>query len=700
MAQVDDDGPRRIHEIPVAGAELRWDVARGLMQDLTSRSARRAGRSRAGWILGLSVVLLGAGCAPAQPDSSPAASNADVRASASAAAPASGAPSNGPAPSPFVPSGDLSPDDLARAILTPATPDAGRDAILSVFAGAGIGVYTSGGDPVVVGAERSSADFFAYDFEIDGLAAAAAAGERTRLTDIADDLSAAGIDDGGRPFTVDELAAAMQRAAAGAVQQPDGAGMYAIRMIRALVMAGPAGTDIAGSFDATALELDPLSSFLLAADLTLPTLDAGPSPVALTGQLAAAGRAPAIRLAVSGACQSLGNLAGAHHRSVGAVAQDIIGNGLRPDMDVSPYLQAVLMHSTVEAKLDGSEHWHWFHADTGNTGIVPFILTLRLRVRSTPQAIDCGLLTGVTLPPEGPLKEAPVTWDDSRLLRHGTDDCSSGCRETDSSGQATLEHTQNTEPGPGGVGPEQTETVTVRASVNLAQALGTDLAMLVQSPLVVRAEKQSQVSWHRAYKVTLDMDSVLVQHKAPNYEGKVATAAAQGTFDVSNARAHGGRSIDDAVAGSLTVRTQPGPGEGTCNTVTARGHGTIDWMIREAIVWPPEDIAVHMDTGTDTENVLPDKYWIHLCVLNKTVLNEKSKGSVWESMFSLGHIFGPLGFAFIGLAANDGWSVLATDDTWRRGGLVAIWEGEERCGGYCSAGHVQLKLSVTPLPGP
>jgi hypothetical protein len=257
-----------------------------------------------------------------------------------------------------------------------------------VFAGAGIGVYTAGGDPIVVGAERSSADFFAYDFEIDGLAAAAAAGERTRLTDIADDLAAAGIDDGGRPFTVDELAAAMQRVAAGAAGQPDRAGGFAIRMIRALIMAGPAGTDIAGSFDPAALELDQLSRFLLAADLTLPSLDAGPPPVALTGQLASAGDAPPIRLAASGACQSIGNLAGAHDRSVGDLAQDILRNGLRPDTQSSPYLQAILMHSTVEAKLTSSDHWHWFHADTGNTGIVAFNLTLRLRVQPNQQAID------------------------------------------------------------------------------------------------------------------------------------------------------------------------------------------------------------------------------------------------------------------------------------------------------------------------
>lgn len=669
------------------------------MQDLTSADARLARRFRAGWLLGLSVTLLAASCAPAQPDSSPATSPGNADASAGAVTPASGAPSSGPAPSPFVPSGNQSVDELARAILAPPTPEAGRNAILTAFAGAGIGVYTAGGDPVVVGAERSSADFFAYDFEIDGLAAALAAGERTRLTDITEGLAAAGFDDGGRAFSADELASAIQRAAARAVDQPESADGYAIRLVRALTLAGTAGIDLTAPFDASVFDFDPLSEFLLAADLTLPGLDAAPAPVALTGQLAVAGDAP-VQLAISGPCQSIGRLAGAHRRSVGAMAQDMIVSGLRPDAHVSPYLQAILMHSTVEATLSGSNGWHWFHEDTGNTGTVGFILTLRLRVQPNQRSIDCGLLTGVTLPPEGPLQYAPVTWDDSQLRRHGTTDCSVDCTETSSSGTAVLEHTQNTELGPGGVGPEQTETVSVRASVNLAQALGTDLAMLLQSPLVVRAEKRSTVTWHRAYKVTFDVDSILVQSKAPNFEGKVATAAAQGTFDVSSARAYGGRSIEDAVQGFLTVRTQPGPNEGKCNSVTARGRGTIDWMIREAIVWPPADIAVHMDTGTDTENVLPDKYWVHYCVQNKTVLNDKSKGSVWESMFFLGHPYGQYGLAFTGLAANNGWSVLATDDTWRRGGLVAIWEGDERCGGYCSSGHIQLKLSVTPLPGP
>jgi hypothetical protein len=133
--------------------------------------------------------------------------------------------------------------------------------------------------------------------------------------------------------------------------------------------------------------------------------------------------------------------------------------------------------------------------------------------------------------------------------------------------------------------------------------------------------------------------------------------------------------------------------------VTARGGGKIDWQIREAIVWPPEAIAVHMDTGTDTENAQPDKYWAHFCSQGATIVNDKSNGSLWESNIFLGHLYGTLGLAFAGLAPNNGWSVLATDDTWQRGGLVAIWEGDERCGGYCSSGHVQLKLSVTPIPG-
>jgi hypothetical protein len=242
--------------------------------------------------------------------------------------------------------------------------------------------------------------------------------------------------------------------------------------------------------------------------------------------------------------------------------------------------------------------------------------------------------------------------------------------------------------------------VRVRASANILRALGPDLALVLQSPVVVRAEREVAVTWHRSYNVKLELESILVVSKAPSYDGKVATARATGTFDVSNARSPDGYSRDDAAEGSLQVRTDPGPDEGKCNTVTARGRGEVDWQIRDVVVWPPEQVAVHMDTGTDTENVHPDKYWIHSCVQGKTVLNEKSKGSVWESMFFLGHPYGPLGLEFKGLAANNGWSVLATDDTWERGGLVAIWEGDERCAGYCSSGHIQLQLSVTPIPGP
>jgi hypothetical protein len=159
--------------------------------------------------------------------------------------------------------------------------------------------------------------------------------------------------------------------------------------------------------------------------------------------------------------------------------------------------------------------------------------------------------------------------------------------------------------------------VRVRASANILRALGPDLALVLQSPVVVRAEREVAVTWHRSYNVKLELESILVVSKAPSYDGKVATARATGTFDVSNARSPDGYSRDDAAEGSLQVRTDPGPDEGKCNTVTARGRGEVDWQIRDVVVWPPEQVAVHMDTGTDTENVHPDKYWIHSCVQGK-----------------------------------------------------------------------------------
>jgi hypothetical protein len=595
----------------------------------------------------------------------------------------------------------LDPNQAAAAVLN-ASSDAGRrDAILGILAAAGIGVYTADGQPVVVGAERSSDDFFAYDFEVAALGIAVRDGDTTMFADMVDDLAAAGISDGETAITVEDLASAIQRAAAAASDDSSMAGGYGIRVVRALTQQGPTGIDLAEPFDAAEVRLDSLSVFLLAADITLPSLDAAAaSPGRLVAQAASADRPPRAVLAASAACDNIGRLADRANRTIGQIAQELLRNGLTAQQTgISPYLHAVLMHAAVEAKMTGSQGWHYFHRDTGNTGIAAYSFTLRLRVRPTQQSIDCGLLTGVTLPPEGPLKEAPVTWDAAQLTRHGTNDCPAwGCQATDNDGLAVLEHTQKIEPGPGGVGPEQEELVTVKASANIARALGPDMAMILQSPLVVRAERQSTVKWHRSYKVKLELESILVVSKAPGYEGKVATARATGTFDVSEARSDG-FSREGAVDGFLSVTTQPGPNEGKCNTVTARGGGKIDWQIREAIVWPPEAIAVHMDTGTDTENAQPDKYWAHFCSQGATIVNDKSNGTLWESNIFLGHLYGTLGLAFAGLAPNNGWSVLATDDTWQRGGLVAIWEGDERCGGYCSSGHVQLKLSVTPIPG-
>jgi hypothetical protein len=659
---------------------------------------RRAARS-AGLALAALLLFLGCGQAPIESGQAPA----STRSPATSTSPSSASISPGQAdPTPFAVGSRPEPSAAAAAVLDAASDSARRDAILAIFAAVGIGVYAPDGTAIVVGAERSPDDFFAYDFEVDALAVAVRDGDASSVADLAEDLAASGFIDGDRAFTADEIASAIQRGASNALADPGEPTGYAIQVVRALELYGPTAIDIAAPTAGDPLRLDALSAFLVAADITLPSLDAGPPPTAsIRGQLASADRSAPLVLVASAACDNIGRLATTANRSVGQVARELLRGGVGPSTVVDPYLQSVLMHSAVDATLQSPTSWHYFHKDTGNTGIAAFQLSLTLRVRPSQQAIDCGLLAGVTMPPEGPIQAAPVMWDDSRLKRHGTDVCPQyGCQETGNDGLAILEHTQKTEPGPGGVGPEMHELVTVKVKADILRALGPGLAAILQAPLVVRAERQVDIKWHRSYQVKLELESILVVSKANFYIGKVATARASGTFDVSDARSPDGFSTADAVTGFLTVSTTPGPDAGKCNTVTASGRGKIDWQIREAIIWPPEEIAAFMDTGRETNNRDPDKYWFHACVNGKTVINDKNdRGSVWESNFSLGHPYGKLGFAFEGLAANNGWSVLATEDTWQRGGLVAIWEGDERCGGYCSSGHIELKLSVTPLPG-
>jgi hypothetical protein len=43
------------------------------------------------------------------------------------------------------------------------------------------------------------------------------------------------------------------------------------------------------------------------------------------------------------------------------------------------------MHSAVEATMTSSKGWHYFHEDTGNTGIGAFQLSLQLRVKASQQ---------------------------------------------------------------------------------------------------------------------------------------------------------------------------------------------------------------------------------------------------------------------------------------------------------------------------
>ena len=121
---------------------------------------------------------------------------------------------------------------------------------------------------------------------------------------------------------------------------------------------------------------------------------------------------------------------------------------------------------------------------------------------------------------------------------------------------------------------------------------------------------------------------------------------------------------------------------------------SIDWKILDLVVYPETDIRLRMDTGPYTEE-FPDSYDGLICTPAGRVRLGPSRGSVWETLILLAY---PQGILLRGNGPQR-WTVVATRDTWRRGGEVAVWNSDETCAGFCR-GELKVTLRVDPLPGP
>jgi hypothetical protein len=82
-----------------------------------------------------------------------------------------------------VSSNQMTPAAWAQSLLNSDDGKPPRQAILDLFQTLTIGVYNSSGNTILRGAERSEADFYTYDFEVDLLATALLRGDSVSLAD-------------------------------------------------------------------------------------------------------------------------------------------------------------------------------------------------------------------------------------------------------------------------------------------------------------------------------------------------------------------------------------------------------------------------------------------------------------------------------------------------------------------------------------
>jgi hypothetical protein len=598
---------------------------------------------------------------------------------------------------------DLDAVAAATAVVNAVTDDARRDGILALLTTIGIGVYGGDGTPVVIGAERSPDDFWIYDFEVAGLAAAIGDDDLVSLVDLASDLAAAGVQVDGVPITGAVLVAGIERAMSAAAADPANPNAYSMLAVRAL---GSAAIRPGGVPPGTVPSVDQLTGFLVLADLLLPTIAAEPAHAAAPHPTLALARpevgsgllAGVVRTA-AGACDQIASRNQRNAWSTGQLAQALAG-GVYRGMPASSFLHAFLMNAMLEARVQSGD-FHLGHDARTSPPDQALVVTYSLRINPGRQAVECGLLRAALLGIEGGIKSMPVTWSYAPMESFGEVWCiPRTCDETDAAGKATLRVVPKTEKAPAGIGPEVHETVPVTATGDVFRALGPDLFTRLQgAPARKVARFDVDVSYHREYDLFLDVKSRLrIWAPAPYQNSEMAIAEANGDLDIKTARASTGAPIFAFEVDTLKMETWPQGVEGTCSTAVAKRR-TWDsgWMVLDAVVYPANALLIALDSPV--EDPVVDAVRLYLCdPKNNLIFDQTEKETLWESWLFRGHLddTGPHGGLQFTGSGREGWTYLATDTTWTDGGRIATWHSTETCAGTCT-GTLDMELWVSDV---
>jgi hypothetical protein len=589
------------------------------------------------------------------------------------------------------PNAPFDPVALAQAVYGAASDASRQQAIVNALAAIDIGMYTAEGDPIFSGAERTSTDFMVYDFEIAALSGGMADEDEYWLGDLAETLSTMNVAGGDAAFSAADFASAVATATAASMSAPDNQTGRALRLARELGMLRSAPVDLAAAPGLDPIVLDPLAAFLVAADYSLPRiLAAEPPPVAGVAQIASIGGVAG--LTAADPCARFTSRIGSNWYAGATQLGNTAGNA-----SMSRSLQAQLAGGTVKMGKSSEPSWHHRHKG-GQLQVKNYFIGLQVRVQVPPR-VNCGPIryNNGQVQGGGAVVGADVSWTYPNLDHHADITCdNSTCRKTDASGTAQLHAAPKEEPGPGGIGPELTETVRVTAEVNLVRALGQDLYNVLNLPpdmrVLARKTMPTDVSWHHGYDVQVLLDSRLWVTKAagPEFANDVGTAFAQGTLDVKTV--HPADQLAPAERPAIAIMSTrvtqgagpfctPGFGGAKGSVIVDSSTNTIDFQVVDAVIYPPEDVFLYVDVGP-ADDYTDDTYKERLCKPDGGVVSlQTGKGvNLWEGVIFQGY---PSGLSFKGLGV---WQYTATQQDWEGTRQFKVAEADipQTCGGHCT----------------
>ena len=313
---------------------------------------------------------------------------------------------------------------LAKQIAEADSEQQVAELMRAAFAKMHLGIYTHQGKQILAGAERNSADFFLYDFQVKMVARAYALRNDMSFADHAAMLGAAvfRLED---PAPMREaLPAALERRYREAVQKPDDPMSFVILLIDGLARHHEVPYELRDMtrYRYDAVRVDPLQSALIMVDfLTRPparkarlSLDWMPSPIATANAQGKKkcddwikglddddsqgywGRGTDILTEVG---QNVPGLAG---KVVGAV-----GNAT----GVLGALGDLLVLYGMSIKLEPQPYV--IHLDHPEQAIIAAIVaSVSFDSQGVPdEVLECGWLTGKSMPSNGDFKDVELTWD-------------------------------------------------------------------------------------------------------------------------------------------------------------------------------------------------------------------------------------------------------------------------------------------------